>query len=187
MASAALARYSAAASAPSVLAISSAARSATVTASSSCWLHTRARPTRPKIRARRESLSGRSSSAIRSNAATSSCAARARAWEVRGEGLVHGVERRLLVETGDGGRDVEAEGALKGRGGSEELIRLRGQSRQATADHLPHPFGNSHLRDAVLGGPASFLVVKLPGLHEVEEDLTDEERVSFRLLGDRVA
>src|SRR5438445_664681 len=144
MASAASARYSAVALCPSVFAISSAARSATVTASSSCWLHARARPTRPKVRARREPLSGTSSSG-------------------------------LPVEAGDGGCDAEAERTLKARGDGEQLVRFRGQPREATPDHLPHPFGNTHLLNAVPGGPASILVVKLPGLDEVQENLADEK------------
>ena len=102
--------------------------------------------------------------------------------EVRGKGLVQGVEGVGFGNAGDGFDDLEPERSVEGGRRLQKLVGGSGEAGQAASDNLPNPLRHAQLDQRFAGGPApvwSFVEGALLG--EVAEKLANEERVALGL------
>ena len=99
--------------------------------------------------------------------------------------FLDGGEDRLLAQISGRLHDAEFELGADDGGDPQSLVGVTGQAGEPAPHHVTHSFGDPELVDGTTGGPGAFLSLDRTGLGEVAENLSNEERVSFRLFVDR--
>ncbi len=108
-------------------------------------------------------------------------------YETAGAGVVEHGDHLVDVPVDGGGQDGGVEGGSYHGGGPQQLVGGLVEAGQAPADDLPDPLGQADLLDeAPVALPPALPLHQGTGLDEVDEDLTDEERVALRLARDHL-
>jgi hypothetical protein len=95
--------------------------------------------------------------------------------------LLHGVQRRVLLQAGDDGQQVEVTALAEHRRGSEHAPARVRQARHAPPHGLADLVGDRRAIDRDIALPATVALVDHAALGEVADDLLDEERVAVGL------
>ena len=95
------------------------------------------------------------------------------------ERLVDRVERIVFVDLRDRGRDGEREHDLEQRAGGQELVGIRGEAGEATADHVADAGRDAEVTRR--GHPHAVDLAQPTLVDEVQERLAEKERVAVGL------
>ena len=101
--------------------------------------------------------------------------------DARFERGVDRVERLVLFDAGDVGRDRQRERDLEQRAGREQPVRRVGEAREPAADHVADAGRDAEVGDRAREPPRAVLEAQLALFDEVQQRLAQEERVALGL------